>query len=513
MLTWPQVLYLGSRVADHGDPLLSIWRLSWIAHALPDAAERLPDANIFYPHPRSLAFSDATLLQGILALPWLRAHGNPVLAYNVLLITGIVTSGLGMFLLARSLTGDDDAALVSAAIFTLAPYRVGHIMHLELQWTVWMPLALWAVHRAFDTGRFRFGAAAGAFLGLQALSCLYYGAFLGLIVAVLAACLSIAYPQRIKAAAVPLCAGAALALAVTAVYARPYIENTRLLGVRSPGEIAMFSAKLTSYLTAPQENWLWGWTAFRFTGDELRLFPGVVAVVLGCLAFINGGRRRLAAIYGTILAVSVLLSLGFNAPVYRWLYEHVWQVRGFRAPARFGILASCALAVLAGFGFEYLAARSPAARHRPWLLVTVLAAIGLECGSAPMRLTEIPRQLPGIYRYLQTVQRTVVIELPMGLAPTYMYWSTHHWHRLVNGYSGYSPPDYTETERCMATFPDDQSIARLRTLHVQYVVLHEAFYKPVERTPMLLRLAHRSDIRPVGRFQDWEGTAQVFELR
>ena len=30
ILTWPQVLYLGSRVAAHYDPLLSIWRLSWI---------------------------------------------------------------------------------------------------------------------------------------------------------------------------------------------------------------------------------------------------------------------------------------------------------------------------------------------------------------------------------------------------------------------------------------------------------------------------------------------------
>src|SRR5206468_3803359 len=31
MLTWPQVLHLGTKVASHNDPLLSMWRLSWIA--------------------------------------------------------------------------------------------------------------------------------------------------------------------------------------------------------------------------------------------------------------------------------------------------------------------------------------------------------------------------------------------------------------------------------------------------------------------------------------------------
>ena len=183
ILTWPQALYLGSRVAAHNDPLLSIWRLSWIAHVLPGHPQQLIDGNIFTPHVRTLAYSDATLLQGLLAAPWLWARMNPVFIYNVLLLGGIVLSGVGMFVLARHLTGNADAALVAAAIFTLLPYRILHFMHLELQWTMWMPLALWAVHRVFETGSIRYGVATGALLGLQAISSLYYGAFLGIIVA------------------------------------------------------------------------------------------------------------------------------------------------------------------------------------------------------------------------------------------------------------------------------------------------------------------------------------------
>jgi hypothetical protein len=516
ILTWPQFLFLGSKVADHGDPLLSIWRISWIAHALPGDARHLFDANIFHPHPRTLAYSDATLLEGLIALPFLWANANPVLVYNLLLLGGIVSSGVGMFVLVRHLTGSVDAALVSAAVFTLVPYRILHFMHLELQWTMWMPLALWAVHRVFETGSIRAGVTAGVLLCLQALSCLYYGAFLGLMVGTLAILLAISQPRQWKLVVFPLGLAAALALVVTAAYARPYMTNAQVLGVRDPGEVASFSAQLASYVTAPQENWLWGWTAYRFQGDELRLFPGLVPIALAFVALARRQLRPLTWIYLVLVAFAVELSFGYNGTVYPWLHAHVWAMKGFRAPARFAILACCALAVLAGLGYEYLAARFSTTRVGRWLLVGVLVAVGLEYGSAPMRLTDLPTQVPDVYKYLRTVNRSVLIELPMvdwDLSTTYMYWSTTHWHRLVNGYSGYSPPDYFDTVTRMQSFPDDKAFARLREMKVQYILVHESFYKPKERAALLLGLAQRRDVIPIGRYKDWAGPTQVFEFR
>jgi hypothetical protein len=516
MLTWPQVLYLGTKVASHNDPLLSMWRLAWIAHVLPRHPEQLVDGNIFAPHVRTLAYSDETLLEGLVAMPWLWAHVNPVLVYNVLLLAGIVLSGLAMFVLVQHLTGNADAALVAAAVFTLLPYRILHFMHLELQWTMWMPLTLWAVHRIFETGLLRYGALTGILLALQAISCLYYGAFLGIIVAVVSGGLAVLDLSRFRRLLVPLGVAAGLALAAVAIYTVPYIRNSSELGVRDPGEVANFSATLASYVTAPQENWLWGWTAFRFEGDELRLFPGLAAVALAALSFGLRRRRPLAAIYLAALAAAAALSFGFNSPVYRFLYAHFWPMQGFRAPARFGILAGCALAVLAGLGFEFLQQRMSGTRWRSVLLSGVLVAVGVECGSAPMRLDEVPRQVPDVYRFLRILDPSVVIELPISegdFAPVYMYWSTHHWHRLVNGYSGFSPPDYPETLKRMRTFPDDASIALLRRLGVRFIVVHEAFYRPRDHSALLLRLGARAEIAPGGRYHDWAGPAQVFELK
>jgi hypothetical protein len=514
MLTWPQVLYLGSRVAVHYDPLLSIWRLSWIAHVLPRHPQQLLDGNIFAPHVRTLAYSDATLLEGLLAAPWLWMRGNPVLVYNLLLLGGIVSSGIAMFVLVRHLTGNADAALVAAVVFTLLPYRILHFMHLELQWTMWMPLALWSTHRVFETGSVRYGILTGALLCLQAISSLYYGAFLGIVVALLAIMLAIGRGNELRRVVVPLGLGAVLALVVVSAYTLPYVANTAVLGVRDPGEVRNFSASLASYITAPQENWIWGGTAFRFEGDELRLFPGVAAVVLAALAFGLRQRRRLAVMYMVLTVVTVALSLGFNNPVYRFLYAHVWLLRGFRAPARFGILAGCSLAVLSGFGFEYLEKVVSHSRLRGALLSAVLVTLAFEFGSAPMRLDELSRQVPDVYRFLKILDPAVVVEFPVdsSLDPVYMYWSTHHWHPLVNGYSGFSPPDYAETVKRLEHFPDDRSIERLRRLNVRYIVVHETFYKPKDHAALLLRLGQRRDILAAGRYHDWIGAAQVFEL-
>jgi hypothetical protein len=511
VLTWPQALHLGTQTARHEDPLFSIWRLSWVAHALSSGDANLFDGNIFYPHRRTLAYSDAMLLQSVVAAPFLWAQVNPVLVYNLLLLAGIVCSGLGMFVLARYLTNDEDTALVSAAVFTLVPYRVEHFMHLELQWTIWMPLTLWALHRAHSEGSLRFGALAGVLLWLQMVSSVYYGAFLGMIAAAFALLLTASRRRPAGSAVRPFGLAAVLAIVLTAPYAIPYVDSSRAVGLRQSGDVGMFSARLSSYFSAPEQNWLWGWTARDYPGNELHLFPGLAAIALAVVGLIKGPRRT-ASIYLAILAGAVTFSFGTRGPVYAWMYEWVRPLQGFRAPARFAILACCALAVLAGFGFQSLRRRLSGAAHRS-LLGAVLVVLAVEYGSAPMILGQVPTAVPELYRQLRTTPNAPLIEFPFDFSVDYMYWSIHHWRPLVNGYSGYTPPDYIETRKLMATFPDDASIARLRTLGVRHIVVHQAFYKEKDWTALMLQLMRRPELKPAGRFRDWVASAQVFELR
>ena len=179
-VTWPQALFLSSHLAAHHDAYFSIWRIAWIAHALATSPLTIFDANIFHPATATLAYSDATMLEGLVGAPLLWAGLPPTLVYNLLLLGGFIGSGVAMFVLARHLTGRTGPSLVAAAIFTMLPYRIEHFMHLELQWAMFVPLTFWALHRAVESTSWRWGALAGLFLWLQVLACVYYGVFLAM---------------------------------------------------------------------------------------------------------------------------------------------------------------------------------------------------------------------------------------------------------------------------------------------------------------------------------------------
>ncbi len=56
-------------------------------------------------------------------------------------------------------------------------------------------------------------------------------------------------------------------------------------------------------------------------------------------------------------------------------------------------------------------------------------------------------QVPGVYRFLKSLPApgTVVVEFPLGewaYELRYVFYSTAHWHPLLNGYSGHFPLSY-----------------------------------------------------------------------
>src|SRR5262249_41959776 len=59
--TWPQVIRM-SGVPDLGDPLFSIWRISWVNHRIWTHPATLFDTNIFYPERLTLTYSDPVIV-------------------------------------------------------------------------------------------------------------------------------------------------------------------------------------------------------------------------------------------------------------------------------------------------------------------------------------------------------------------------------------------------------------------------------------------------------------------
>ena len=109
VFTWPLVLGLARDIPwDLGDSLLNCWILGWDADHLTrffsgdfHAMHGFWNANIFYPEPLTLAYSEHLFAQAVQILPVYALTHNIILCYNLLFLSTFVLSGLGMFLFVR----------------------------------------------------------------------------------------------------------------------------------------------------------------------------------------------------------------------------------------------------------------------------------------------------------------------------------------------------------------------------------------------------------------------------
>jgi hypothetical protein len=201
------------------------------------------------------------------------------------------------------------------------------------------------------------------------------------------------------------------------------------------------------------------------------------------------------------------------AAPYGVLYEHVPGFDGLRVPARFGMIEALMLAILGGYGAHALIR----ARWGGAILAAGAVFFFLEStripfttnGMAPIRgfSTPEPRvyrpgRAPAVYREMaRQPSGSVLVEFPFG-QPDYdlraMFYSTVHWHQLVNGYSGVFPPHYGLLTSAFSEIPrhPDLSLDALRMAGATHVIVHEAAYLDAEgsETSAVLRNAGAAEI-------------------
>jgi hypothetical protein len=536
LLTWP----LAWRAArggpvNTGDGQFSIWNVSWVARALVADPLHVYDANIFAPHRGTLAYSEANLPAGALAVPAWWLSRNPYLAYNAAVFLSTLLAALATFALARWLTGSTPAAAVSAVVFAFAPFVVVRYAHIQLLMTVGLPLTLLAMHRFVERpGAWR-ALAVSVAIALAGLCCGYYGFF-----AALAAGLGFLYygirrrawrDWRYLALCVVAAAGAGLVILPFFV---PYLGLVRQRDpFRTLADARQYSADWQSYLTSTTrlDRAVLG-LAVPF--DQARypervLFPGFVATALSAAALAaalrrwrrgeapeaasRGGaaaprvrEREAVGYYAALAAVSGWLSFGPAAGLYTLAYRTVPAWPLLRAPARFGILVCLALAALAAIGLAGLLRRT-----RPAALVALIvgSVTVAELSAVPWDVRDaLP--VPGPDRFLAQLPPGAVAEFPFFFRPIdfhrhslYMLYSTAHWHPLVNGYSDYIPDDFTEAVIPVSSFPAWEALKILRARGTRYAIFHLDLYDSRSREKLLERIErYRDYIRPLAREHD-----------
>jgi hypothetical protein len=391
LTSWPLVLHMSTHIApDLGDPVRTAWEIAWVGHAMLNDPTHLFDANAFYPHPLSLAFSDSLLGYGPAAF-----FGSGTVAalvrYNLLFLWAWSLCFVSAYLLARELGLRWFAAAAAGVAFAYAPYRVTEAGHLHVISSGGFVLAMFLLLRGYRRGSRKLVLAGwlvsawqislGFTLGLQY-------SYLLVVLALLvlwhwwrgrltpgpgwggserpAGSRGPLIPRRLLAVTL---IGVAVLGAVTVYQARPYLKVAEEYPTakRTLREVETYSAGPAAFLAASSENRVWGtltegMRAKVSSKNESVFWPGGLILVLALIGLAAGAytrRLRLALLAGIVVCSVLALGFGITGAgyPYRLLYDYAPGWDGVRVPGRVFTLATLFYALLAGAGAQWLAGR------------------------------------------------------------------------------------------------------------------------------------------------------------
>jgi hypothetical protein len=182
--------------------------------------------------------------------------------------------------------------------------------------------------------------------------------------------------------------------------------------------------------------------------------------------------------------------------LYTLFYAYVPGFDGLRVPARYAMIATLGLAALAALGIAtiHVGSRRRVALIAGSLIVVEACAVPIPIDQqstnyARANLAPLPSTLAlgadaaAVYAYLaQLPPSATILEMPLGEPAfdiRYMLYSTGHWRRLVNGYSGGAPESYallSEALNDVLTRPDRawDAVSRSGATHL---VVHESLFR------------------------------------
>jgi hypothetical protein len=516
--TWPLVTapHRYSRV-DNGDYLLNAWAISWVAHQLPRDPLHLFDGNMFWPEQRTLAYSEAMIVQGVIAAPFIWMGASPILAFNIVMLAGFVLTGFAFGMVARRWTGSWTAAYVTASAAGFNAHLFTRLAHLQAMHVEFIAIVLLGMDLVFTRQRVRDAIVLGVGFALQGLTSVYLLVFTtwAALFAALSRMVTAARGTRTRAV-VLLTAAGLLAILLLSPYLTSYqrLHQDRSFA-RSAEDSRTLAGSYTDYLSTAAHAHYW-WSK-RFVDQSSSInFPGLTVLALVAVALAHRATRRDARVRMIVAVVigCALMSMVARLPGYEHVHGLVPLFWALRAPSRMGQVVLLAMSLLAGYGAWRLRARwgsRPAAWVVPAALVVLINAEAL-CAPIPWRVFT---GIPPIYDTLAAIPRAVVVELP-AYEPRaafanaqYLLNATRHWHPIVNGYSGFVPASYARSARALQTFPAMEALEMLRARQVTHVVVHEATFVGMYGRPAFDRIGEIGSLQEVAR----DGDIRIYRFR
>lgn len=104
----------------------------------------------------------------------------------------------------------------------------------------------------------------------------------------------------------------------------------------------------------------------------LSLYFGFIPIVLALFGTLRG--KRTARFFAVTGCIAFFFALGKYNPLHHWFYDHIAVLRSIRYPVKLVIVTALGVAMLSGFGFDFVRAKFADARKAKIVLSAIVAA-------------------------------------------------------------------------------------------------------------------------------------------
>lgn len=268
---------LGTALFAH-DSIFNAGILEWGYRSLWSPRRHIFEWTAGFPLHDSLATTENLIGWQIFNTP-LRLLVGPVASYNILVVISFVLSGLGAALFARRFGADRWGAVIAGFVFAFVPFHLNHVIHIQTMAVCYCPLALYFLDRFLSEVTFRNAIGLSVACLMTALSGIYFGVFLLLVLPLYTAVCWILHRHRFSLRTTAGLLGTGLVCAVLLLpVVLPYVRFGGEYGYHHPEEtVVRFSIELAALVKVPGWQAVWSHGPLPRRDSWTPAFPGVVA--------------------------------------------------------------------------------------------------------------------------------------------------------------------------------------------------------------------------------------------
>ena len=510
LLTWPLIQQISTHLPAGTDTLLHYWNGWWMWQALAAGESPYFTPYLFHPNGLSMVYNNFALLH-ILGFGLLRPLLSAVAAYNLVYLFNLALCGLSAFWLAKTLTGDNSAALIAGVIYQAWPHRLTQPDHPNLMSTWPIPLFLLFLYRTTQTKRWRDAILTGLLFALVG-----YMRWQLLIPAVLMGgifLLFLLWGKLDKQVLVRLLAAGLIGIIFLLPPILLFIQTWQAAPTEFilEGEELRMQTDLAAYLTPPADHSFFSriteplyarYYPDRGSRSGFSPYLGVIALGLALIGIFKSPRRQMLpwlvmAIVLLLLALGPTLRvMGVQVTAVPMLYSLAGEffiVRLLREPDRFNMFLALPMALLAAYGLLALRQFAWWQRCRKPLAAGLAVLVVLDYLVIPFPLQAAA--VSSIFNDLaQESDQLALLNIPVDpyKSKPYMFAQVTHQHPILQGHSSRYPQGafaYLESQPWLFAmlqfdqippkFPDvSRQLADLAAEDIGYLVVNKMLIEP-----------------------------------